>query len=241
MLSRSISRTDAAPTPIASARERIFVASRSRSSGESCFESSTPRMTRSSGGMMMAHATTGPASGPRPTSSIPAMSGPTDRRRSRSMVLQRSRRGDGASVRSRPSGGGSSARDTCRAQLLRGRRARFRHRDAHLLLLDAGRLAGEMTKVVQLGATDASAADDVNLGEHRAVHGEDALDTDAVGDLAHGERLADTTAAARDADALEGLDPLLFAFLHAHVDAERVTSAEGRNIAEPLFLGFDER
>src|SRR5689334_17423434 len=239
MLRRSISRTDAAPTPIDSARERMRSASRARSSAESTLESSTPRMTRSSGGMMMAHATTGPASGPRPTSSIPAMSGPTDRRRSRSIVLQRSRRGDGASVRSRPSG--SSARDTCRAQLLRGRRARFRHRDAHLLLLDAGRLAREMTEVVQLGATDASAADDVNLGEHRAVHREDALDADAVGDLANGERLADTTAAARDADALEGLDPLLFAFLHAHVDAERVTSAEGRNIAEPLFLGFDER
>src|SRR5437868_6863921 len=238
MLSRSISRTEAAPTPIASARARIFAASRARASAESCLESSTPRMTRSSGGMMTAHATTGPASGPRPTSSMPAMSGPTDRRKSRSIVLQRSRRGDGASVRSRASD--SSARDTAVLRLLRGRRARLGHRDTHLLFLDSSRLAGEMTEIVELRATDASAANDLNLGEHRAVDREDALDADAVGDLPHGEALAHTTPSTRNADALEGLNTLLLTFLDANVDAQRIAGAEGRNIAEPLFLGFDE-
>lgn len=41
------------------------------------------------------------------------MSGPAVRRKSRSMVLQRSRRGDGESVRSRAAD--SSARDTARS------------------------------------------------------------------------------------------------------------------------------
>src|SRR5437868_4496678 len=231
MLSRSISRTEAAPTPIASARARIFAASRARASAESCLESSTPRMTRSSGGMMTAHATTGPARGPRPTSSMPAMRGPTDRRRSRSIVLQRSRRGDGVSVRSRASG--SSARDTAAPRLLRWS-ACLRHSDAHFLFLDARGLAGEMAQVIQLGATDATATNDLNLGEHRAVHREDALDADTVGDLSHRERFAHSTAAARDANALEGLDALLLTLLHADVDAQRITSAERRNRAEPL-------
>ncbi len=39
---------------------------------------------------------------------------------------------------------------------------------------------------------------------------------------------------------LERLNALLFAFLHAHVDAEGVTRTERGNVAEPLFLGFDE-
>src|SRR3954468_19123815 len=50
-------------------------------------------MARTSGGMMTAQATTGPAIGPLPTSSTPARSGPFSRRRSRSMVVQRLRRG----------------------------------------------------------------------------------------------------------------------------------------------------
>ena len=86
-----------------------------------------------------------------------------------------------------------------------------------------------------------AATHSLNVGEHRAVHRENALDADAVGDLADRERLADTAAAARDADALEGLDPLLLTFLHADVDTQRVTSAERGNRAEPFFLGFDER
>ena len=72
------------------------------------------------------------------------------------------------------------------------------------------------------------------------MHREDALDADAVGDLAHHERFADTGAAARDAHALERLETLLVAFTNTDVDAQRVACAEGRDLAEPLFLGFDE-
>src|SRR5262249_12577612 len=136
-------------------------------------------------------ATTGPASGPRPTSSTPAINGPTVRRSSRSIGVHRSR----------PMGPAGS--------LLGRRGARLRDGDARLLLANTRRLAGEIAEVVELGATDAPAAQDDDLGEHRAMHGEDALDADTVRDLADGERLADPGAAAGDADALERLDALL--------------------------------
>src|SRR4051794_40367111 len=73
--------------------------------------------------------------------------------------------------------------------LLRG--PRDGHRDLDLLLADAGRFTGEMTEVVELGATHAPAAHNRKVRDHGAVDGEDALDADAIGDLAHGERLAD--------------------------------------------------
>src|SRR5688500_6209057 len=224
MLIRSISRTDAAPTPIASARSRMRRASFSRSGPSSSFESSTPRMARASGGMTTAHATTGPARGPRPTSSTPASSGPRDSRRSRSSALQR--RGTSGNVRVR---------------LLRRGRARLRHRHLRLALLDARRLAGEVAEIIELRAPHAATAHDLDLGQHRAVKREDALDADAVGDLTNRERRAHTGAAPRDADALECLNALLVTFLHAHVHAQRVTGPEGGDVgAEPLFLGLDE-
>src|SRR5919198_703591 len=61
MLSRSISRTDAAPRPRASALARMRAASRVRCAARSRLESSTPGMARAPGGMMTAHATTGRA------------------------------------------------------------------------------------------------------------------------------------------------------------------------------------
>src|SRR5690349_23444082 len=163
MFSRSISRTDAAPIPIATARSRILAASSTRIFAVSFFESSTPRIARWSGGMMTAHATTGPASGSRPTSSTPAISGPAPTRRSRSIVLQRWRR-------RMP----RSALAVCLAA---------RIRSASLVLANARRLAGERTEVVELRATDATTANDDEVADHRAVHGEDALDADAVRDL----------------------------------------------------------
>src|SRR5881396_1552502 len=137
MLYRSISRTDAAPMPTAIAFAKIFFASRSRALAVSCLESSTPASARLSGGMTTAQATTGPARGPRPTSSTPAINGPWTRRSSRSTGRQRIRR---------------PAFD------LLFRRSRGRHDDAAaLLFLDARRLAGQVAQIIQLGATDASA------------------------------------------------------------------------------------
>ena len=74
------------------------------------------------------------------------------------------------------------------------------------------------------------------------MDGEDALDTNTVGDLADREGLADAAAAPRDADPLEGLQALLVAFADPDVHAERVTGTKGRDILpQPLFLRFDER
>src|SRR6478736_6821611 len=184
MLIRSISRTEAAPIPIASARSWMRFASFSRWRPTSAFESSTPRMARASGGMMTAHATTGPASGPRPTSSTPARRGPREVRSSCSSALQR--RG--------------TAGEWC--GLLRGRGAGLRHRHLGLPLLDARRLTGEVAQVVQLRAPHAATPHDLDVRQHWAVEREDALDADAIGDLTDREGRAHPGAATSDAHAL---------------------------------------
>src|SRR3990172_4171722 len=168
MLYVSISRTDAAPRPTARAVSRIRMASRSRSGSGSRLESSTPAMARRSGGMMTAHATTGPARGPRPTSSTPASSGPWAARSSRSIPLHRFRR---PPMVGRPPPNGSR-RDGPPSLL--GRRG-LRHLHAHLALADAGRLAREVPQVVELGATHPAAPHHGDLGDHRTVQREDAL------------------------------------------------------------------
>src|SRR3989442_9878672 len=71
MLSRSISSGSTTPRPTATARRRISTSSRSRRAAVRTFESATPSR-RVPGGKTTAAATTGPASGPMPTSSTPA-------------------------------------------------------------------------------------------------------------------------------------------------------------------------
>src|SRR3954447_17583552 len=71
MLSRSISRDDAAPTPKASARCRMRSASLRRMDAGSVLLSRRPRTAAHPAGNTTAAATTGPASGPRPASSTP--------------------------------------------------------------------------------------------------------------------------------------------------------------------------
>src|SRR5678816_2861428 len=188
MLNRSISRTDAAPSAHASARSWILPTSLCRSCAVRALESSTPRIARMSGGMMTAHATTGPAMGPRPPSSTPARRGPRSARRSLSMCVQRfSRYG------ARPFAVGlfepSSATPLQPVEpLCLG--ARNLH--ARLALLDARCLSGEMAQVIQLCAAYAATTDNRDTGDHRAVHGENALDADSARDLPDRERLADT-------------------------------------------------
>src|SRR4029078_12709695 len=124
-----------------------------------------------SGGMMTAHATTGPAMGPRPTSSTPARRGPRSARRSLSMCVQRLRR-----YGARPFAVGffepSSATPLRPVELLR---LGARNLHARLSLLDARCLSGEMTEVVQLCTAYAATTDNRDGGDHRAVHRENAL------------------------------------------------------------------
>jgi len=113
--------------------------------------------------------------------------------------------------------------------------------NANFPFANARGFSGEVAEIVELGATDASAANDRDGRDHRAVHREDSLDSDAARDLADGESLADSAAAARDAHTLEGLETLLVTFFDADIDAQRIAGAEGRHVsAEPFFLGFDK-
>ena len=71
ILMRSISCGSTKPNPYANAEDLITAANSVRRAGFIFFESYTPSMIHP-GGSTTAHATTGPASGPRPASSTPA-------------------------------------------------------------------------------------------------------------------------------------------------------------------------
>src|SRR5689334_23606666 len=73
--------------------------------------------------------------------------------------------------------------------------ARLGDGDADLLLANAARLAGELAEIEQLRAAHTATAHDLDVGEHRAVGREDALDANAARNLADGEGRADTTTA----------------------------------------------
>src|SRR5690606_15545025 len=103
-------------------------------------------------------------------------------------------------------------------------------------LADAGGLAAQVAQVVQLGATDAAAGGDLDLLDHRGVHGEGALDTDAVADLADREGLPGARALPPDHDALEDLDTGPVALGDPDVHVERVARAEVGNIGAQLGL-----
>src|SRR5689334_8454056 len=102
--------------------------------------------------MTMAQTTTGPARGPRPTSSTPAMWREPAWRSERSRALQPP------------------------AKELRLRLARDGDLHAGLLLGDARGLAGHFAEVEELRAAHTATAHDLDLGEHRRVEREDTLD-----------------------------------------------------------------
>ncbi len=100
---------------------------------------------------------------------------------------------------------------------------------------DTGRLAATVAQVVELGATDLTAANDFDAFDHRRVDREYALDAFAVGDLADREVFLQAAAGTGDADAFIGLNAGTGAFRDLDVDAERVARGEFRKRA----LGFD--
>jgi hypothetical protein len=97
---------------------------------------------------------------------------------------------------------------------------------AALLALDAGGLALQLAQVVEARAPHVALRDHLDLLDARRVQREDALDADAVGDLADGERRARATAVLTDHDALEDLDALLVAFLDQTCEHERCPPSE---------------
>src|SRR6185312_8136688 len=108
-----------------------------------------------------------------------------------------------------------------------------------LALLDARSLSGQCAEIEQLGAANPAAADDCDIGEHRRMERENALDANTVRDLPNREAGRNASAAAGDADALESLNALLVTLFDPDVHAYRIAGPEGGNIGtEPLFLGF---
>src|SRR5450759_3138480 len=107
-----------------------------------------------------------------------------------------------------------------------------------LLLADARLLADLLPEVVQLGAAHVADLHHFDLVDLGRVHGERALDTDAEGLLAHGERLAHAVALALDHGALEDLDAVATALDHLEVDLDVVAGLELRHTLAQL-LAFD--
>ncbi len=72
-----------------------------------------------------------------------------------------------------------------------------------------GPLAAPVAQIIELGAPDFAAADDLDRIDHRRIDRKDALDAFAIGDLADGEALIEAAAVAGDADAFIGLNAWL--------------------------------
>src|SRR5947207_91073 len=79
-------------------------------------------------------------------------------------------------------------------------------------------------------ATHVNTGDDLDVVDGGRVHGERALDANAVALLAHRERLAHAAALTAQHDALEDLDALLGALDDLHVHIDGVAGAEGRDV-----------
>ena len=99
-------------------------------------------------------------------------------------------------------------------------------------LAHAGSAPDAITQVVELGAPHIAAGGDLDLLDLGRVHGERALDADAEGLLADGERLAQTAALALDDDALEHLGAAAIALDDLEVHPQAITSLEGRDAAQ---------
>src|SRR5262245_32104568 len=118
---------------------------------------------RNCSGKTTAAATTGPASGPRPASSTPSTKWP-----SRQASRSRSRLG-------------RSMTYNVALLLLR----------LLLLLPNPGAFAAQTPQIIEFGATNPTATNQLDRGDRRAVQREDALDSDARGDFSDGEGLVD--------------------------------------------------
>src|SRR6476660_7960281 len=106
----------------------------------------------------------------------------------------------------------------------------------HLSFADARCLTSKMSEIVQLRATDSSAANYCDRCDHRAVHGENALDTDAARDLSYCEGFTHSTSTAGDANTFERLQALFVTFFDTDTDSQRITGAEAGHIgAKPFF------
>src|ERR1700730_3855247 len=246
------SRASTWPTPTATAWRRVRRSRTSRWAWESFLESSRPG-SRAPSGSTAAPATTGPASGPRPTSSTPATTLKALPRAVRSPAPSCARRVLFLTVRSLLTWGraGHPLPGRGRLRLRLGLRlAAVRLGlgvivDGHRLggdrlrsaLLDAAFLADLVPEVVQACLADVAVAEHLDLVDAGRVDHEGPLDADAVGAAAHREVLPKAAAGNPDDQALEDLDPLAGPFNDLGVDADGVARPElGHGLLELLLL-----
>src|ERR1700676_635018 len=91
---------------------------------------------------------------------------------------------------------------------------------------DTGGFAREFAQVVELRASHFAPAQHLDLFDSRRMEWEDALDADAIGDLAYGKVRAIAAAADLDHEAFEGLDALLFALDDADLESDGIAHAK---------------
>ena len=102
------------------------------------------------------------------------------------------------------------------------------------LLANTGGLADTIAEVEELGATDVTVTDDVELGDLGRVKRESTLDADTEGDLTDGEGLTRRAAAHADDVALEDLDALAVTLLNAVVNLDVIARDDRGDILTNL-------
>src|ERR1019366_5684168 len=110
------------------------------------------------------------------------------------------------------------------------------------LALDASSLAFQLAQVIESRAANTAVLNNLDLLDAARVQGKHALDTHAVGDLAHGEGSQRRAVTPVDDHALENLDALFVAFLDERVHPDAVAWTEIRDAipAERIFDFSDQ-
>jgi hypothetical protein len=101
---------------------------------------------------------------------------------------------------------------------------------SRVAFLDTSSLSAKVAKVIELGSTHLTAADDVDMVDNGCVQRKDSLDADAEGNLSDGYRLARAAVLASNADAFECLKPFFIAFLDPNVYPDGVAGLKSRNV-----------
>jgi len=97
--------------------------------------------------------------------------------------------------------------------------------------LDLRLLTAQFAEVVQLGTTDVTARNNLDLLENWTVYWEGTLYAYLEGDLTNGEGLANTVARATDYCALENLNTAAVTFDDVYVNLYGVTNTESWDVA----------
>src|SRR4051794_10169475 len=100
----------------------------------------------------------------------------------------------------------------------------------------AGRLSLQLAQVEEASALHPTAGNHLDLVDARREDREDALHSDAVRDLAHGEGAAQVALLLADDHALEDLDALLVALADLRVYPDRIANTEGGELRPRLRL-----